>query len=381
MTQEPDYKALWEAEKARADRLQEQLNSVRDQRESIFENAGDSIFIVDLMDYEIVDANEHASRRLGYTHHELISMSIDDIEVYTDSEMTGNYGWESDVSGTRFYECHHRRRDGTLMPVEVSSRIVAFSQREVVLMFVRNIEVRKQLIDREFQLALEQARVKLLATFIQNAGHEFRTPLSKITTSTYLLAKLDDPTQRAEKVTMIDTQVDYITRLVNRLLLIAKLESDNLADTEALSVEQMLTALCDQYRATHPHHALSATIPAELPPVSGDPKYIHIALSQLLDNAYQFTPEQGTIHVSATAPEDVVQIEIIDSGTGIAPEDFDHIFETFWRKDKAHSTPSFGLGLSIAQKIIDKHGGTLTIESVSGQGTTARVTFLRTDKG
>jgi PAS domain S-box-containing protein len=375
MTDPVDYKALWEAEKAHSAQLQTELEYAKQKSVSIFENAGDSIFIVDFADYTIVDANSHASRRLGYKHDELIGMSLYDIEVDVENDPKIDSSWESDFSGTQVYECYHRRKDGQLIPIEVSSRIVNLNNREVILIFARNIELRKLVRQRELEITLEQERLKLLTTFIQNASHEFRTPLTTIMANNYLIPKLDDLPKRQERSEIIQSQVQRITNLVDMLLLMAKIESDSSHHPEPLQLLPLIQRIAEEYRLKFGDKpTLSLNLSANLPTIFGDQDHLDMTIRQLLDNAYRFTSVDGSITVS-TGTTDTVWISIQDTGHGIANEDLPHIFETFWRKDEAHSLHGFGLGLPIAQKIIEQHNGTLEIESVIEKGTTVHITL------
>lgn len=376
MTQEPDYKALWEAELERTNQLEEQLSEAKHKIHSLFEEAGDSIFLVDFIDYTIIDANNHAARRLGYAHDELTNMSLDDIEVDIETDNDIKPIWTSDFSGTQVYECYHQHKDGRLIPIEISSRVIKFNQREVILMFARNVELRKQLQEHNIQLTLERERVTLLTNFIQNAGHEFRTPLSKIATTTYLMNRLDDEQKRKENAKLIEQQVERITDLVNRLLLMVKLESEGQSDQQHLQTYSVLQLLVEHYRQQYPDGpTLSAEIPNHLPLILGNAKYLHIALSQLLDNAYHFTSNKGQIHIQTDYNSEFLVIKITDTGYGMDEDDLKQVFKTFWRKDIAHSTPGFGLGLPIAQRIIQQHEGIIQIQSSKDNGTTVRVTL------
>lgn len=375
MTDRDDYKAMWEAEKARSIRLETELEYAKQKSVSIFENAGDSIFIVDFADYTIVDANSHASRRLGYKNDELIGMSLYDIEVDIENDHKIDSSWESDFSGTQVYECYHRRKNGQLIPIEVSSRIVNLNNREVILIFARNIELRKLIRQRELEIRLEQERLKLLTTFIQNASHEFRTPLTTIMANNYLIPKLDDLPKRQERSEIIQSQVQRISNLVDMLLLMAKIESDSTHHPKPLQLLPVIKRIADDYRLKFGNKpALSLDLSPNLPNVFGDEDHLEITIRQLLDNAYRFTSVDGSITVS-TGATDTVWIRIQDTGHGIANEDLPHVFETFWRKDEAHSMHGFGLGLPIAQKIIEQHNGTLEIESVLEAGTTVSITL------
>jgi signal transduction histidine kinase len=112
---------------------------------------------------------------------------------------------------------------------------------------------------------------------------------------------------------------------------------------------------------------------SDLPPVMGHRTYLDDAISQIMENACRFTPDGGEINVRTGSTNGHVLLEIQDSGPGISRDVLPRVFETFWRQDSAHSTPGFGLGLSIAQKIIEQHGGEITVDSETGQGTQVQV--------
>jgi PAS domain S-box-containing protein len=133
----------------------------------LFENAGDSIYIIDAIKQNIINANGHASRRLGYTHQELLQLKLDDIEVVPpDDGIIDQTRWKSNVSQTTFYECWYRRKDGSLISVEVSSRIVTTDSVLVFQKFVRDVTRRKELEAARKQAEAEALR---LATLIQQA--------------------------------------------------------------------------------------------------------------------------------------------------------------------------------------------------------------------
>ncbi|MFW5708921.1 MAG: PAS domain S-box protein [Chloroflexota bacterium] len=229
---------------------------------------------------------------------------------------------------------------------------------------------------RDIELKLERERRHLLTTFFQNAAHEFRTPLATISSSAYLMLRSDDLERRAQKVNLIERQVKQVTRLVDSLLLLTRLESNGALASSRVNVGDVLRSVCEKAEETcAKNHELHRDIAPDLSPILGDKDYLGDALQQIVDNACQFTPAGGKIELKAINGDHCIRIEIHDSGPGIASDDLYRIFETFWRKDTAHSTPGFGLGLPIAQKIIERHGGEITVESKEGQGTTVRVSL------
>jgi len=242
-------------------------------------------------------------------------------------------------------------------------------------------EIRKTQ-ERELALKLEQERRHLLTTFFQNAAHEFRTPLATITSGSYLMVRSDDPDRRAQKAEQVEIQVKRITRLVDSLLLMTRLESNGTLANDPVDIATILRTTCEIAAENCPdNHDFCVEIQRDLPMVMGDADYLGDALQQILDNACRFTPAGGRIEVKAKNDDNSIQIEIRDSGPGIADHDLPHIFETFWRQDAAHSTPGFGLGLPIAQRIVERHGGEITIKSEEGRGTTVHVSLPISSQG
>lgn len=240
---------------------------------------------------------------------------------------------------------------------------------DAVVTTFADITEQRQARQRKFELALEKERRHLLTAFIQNAAHEFRTPLSSINANAYLLARLDDAGRRETKAEQTKTQVHRITKLVDTLLLMARLESSASLAHTLVDVPKTIELICQEIMSRDNAPDIHCHIPPDLPPIMGDMDYLVDAIKQLLDNACRFTPPGGTITLTGGKAENGIWLEVRDTGPGITEEALPHIFNSFWRQDVAHTTPGFGLGLPIAQKIIDRHGGCITVSSEVGQGT------------
>jgi len=111
--------------------------------------------------------------------------------------------------------------------------------------------------------------------------------------------------------------------------------------------------------------------------VEVDSDWLEQALEQLLGNAIRFTTDEPSaeqaIMLSTLRRGEAIVIEIRDAGVGISPEALPHIFERFWREDEMHRTPGFGLGLALAQNVVERHGGMIEVESEVGSGSTFRI--------
>jgi heavy metal sensor kinase len=219
--------------------------------------------------------------------------------------------------------------------------------------------------------------------FTADASHELRTPLTVIKANTSLA--LDDADRSAEgyrrTLTSIDDAADRMGRIVQDLLFLARSDADQLPLAYSLiPVGRLLAGLREHLpdRKTEGPRMVLITPDAELC-IRGDSHHLSRALSNLLENARRHTPQSGIVTLSA-APDDSgkhVVITIQDTGEGIAPEHLPRLFERFYRADEARSRPrgGTGLGLSIVRTILEAHGGTIRLESVHGQGTTAIVTL------
>ena len=250
----------------------------------------------------------------------------------------------------------------------------SFEGQPIVHGFIVDINERKQAEQQDFALALEQERTHLLSQFIQDAAHEFRTPLAIISASAYIISRVQDPVQRAEKKDQIDTEVKRIARLVDMLLMTAKVERRGEIVLERLNTNKLLEGLCQNMGAIYPlKPELRCEFAPNLPDIMGDQTYLMEAIRQIVDNAYRFTPPEGVVTFSAGMENDHLCIQVRDTGTGVSEEDLPHIFETFWRRDDAHTTEGFGLGLPITQRIIRQHGGIISVESHVGKGTCFRI--------
>ena len=125
----------------------------------LFENSGETILIIDPYTMKILDANPNAARRFGYERAELCNLMLEQIEMPRQlDDHDAETAWQSSISGTFFYECQYRHKDGSIIPVEVSSRLVFWEGQDVLINFVRDISWRKQAEEalRQINTTLEQ---------------------------------------------------------------------------------------------------------------------------------------------------------------------------------------------------------------------------------
>lgn len=240
-----------------------------------------------------------------------------------------------------------------------------------------DITERKQIEQERFEMMVKQEEIRLLTDFIQNTSHEFRTPLAVINSSLYLARKIDDPLKREQKFTQIENQVKQLTRLIENLHEMSQLDIGQTLTMSLLDMKPLVERVCDLARETAEAKQLKLTVNLEsdLPQVRGDEGYVSQAITNVLENAILYTRPNGTIQVRMYAHEGMLMIDIRDTGIGISPTDLPHIFERFYKVDKARTSgkSGAGLGLSIARQVIEQHGGRITVESEPGIGSLFRI--------
>ncbi|MFA5143265.1 MAG: ATP-binding protein [Candidatus Omnitrophota bacterium] len=218
--------------------------------------------------------------------------------------------------------------------------------------------------------------------FVANVSHELRTPISSIKgyAETLLDGKVDNEDTVKEFLSIIYQDSNRLANLIDDLLDLSKIESGKMKmEFEPLEILPIVSRCVNVLEKTAKDKTLSLKldIPADLSKVLGDHKRLSQVFLNLLDNAIKYTPEGGSITVIATSKEKIVQIDISDTGIGIAEKDLPRIFERFYRVDKARSRElgGTGLGLSIVKHIIQAHNGQVWVQSTLGQGSTFSFTI------
>jgi two-component system phosphate regulon sensor histidine kinase PhoR len=216
--------------------------------------------------------------------------------------------------------------------------------------------------------------------FVANVSHELRTPLSIL--RGYIETLRDDPDTPPEDSSRIlevmDRHCKRLGRLVDDLLTLAQLESgrSNLRLSE-IELPRLLADVVRDWEKKIAEKKLTVIVdaPAGLPVLRADEARLQEVLSNLIDNAVKYAPENGKISLAAAQRDHQIVLSVSDNGFGIASDDLPRIFERFYRVDKARSRAlgGTGLGLSIVKHIAQLHGGRVEAESAVGKGTTIRV--------
>jgi len=227
-----------------------------------------------------------------------------------------------------------------------------------------------------------QRRADAQSRFVADASHELATPVAGIRGYTSILRGwgAEDPVVRGESIDAIDRESRRMARLTSDLLSLLHADQGIRLKSERFDVN----ALARERLAATASRYLEKDIEFEGPedeslPMVGDPERLEDVMSILLDNAGKYTPVGGTVALRTHRHRDEITIEVSDTGKGIPAHELPRLFDRFFRSEsaRAEGEAGFGLGLSIAENIVDSMGGSISVDSVAGEGTVFTVVIPR----
>jgi len=224
--------------------------------------------------------------------------------------------------------------------------------------------------------AVKEGRVaQLKSSFVSNVSHEMKTPLAKIQMFAETLegGRIQDPAKIAEYTRVIHRESRKLSQLLDEVLDFARMEAGTLKYRfAACDLGLLVERFTDDFRGAVDMAGgrLDVAIEPDLPLVEADAKAIGQALQNLLDNALKYSPDRKEIRVTLARTDGSVRLEVADNGLGIADSEQKRIFEKFYRaqSDTVHNTKGAGLGLAIAQHVVQAHGGRIEVASRPGEG-------------
>ena len=367
----------------------------------------------------IVEVNTAMAHMLGYPDHEALR-GHDLAEYYADRDDYAR--WSDMLAGTGIvqdFEVRMRCSDAAVIWVRETTRVVKDAdgilrfyegsleditgRKEAETVVLRKNEelhaalaeletyrdhLEEQVAERTRELATAkdaaESADRLKSAFLATMSHELRTPLNSIIGfSGILLQELAGPLNGEQKkqLAMVSASSEHLLSLITDILDISKIESGQLVLLhEPVDLRPVLEKVVSASRplAEKKNLPIGLSIDAEAGFITGDGRRIEQVLLNLLSNAIKFT-EKGHVRVECSGQEDRVTIRVMDTGIGIARADMDKLFRPFSQVDTGlnRQYEGTGLGLSICKKLVDLMGGTISVDSVQGAGSTFTVTLPR----
>jgi PAS domain S-box-containing protein len=350
-------------------RMEEALRQSQERASALMNSNIIGIFIAE--GEQVVDANDTFLRMVGYTREDLRagrmnwkSMTPADYQDRTQQthrEMTARQSLTP-------YEKEYIRKDGSRLPVLVGGVVLQHHPCQAVI-FVLDNSARKELEQRKDD-------------FISMASHELRNPLTALKLQATLLHKQLvrlGMQSSATALARIDCQINAIARLVEELLDVSKIQAGGLAYVwEGVDLDELLRETVETMQNTHPSHRILLRGAARAWLIADRGRLAQV-FTNLLSNAIKYSPDAETVEVDLSASEEAITVCVQDHGAGIAAEQRDKIFERFYRvaDPRQRAVAGLGMGLYIVAEIVKGHGGTITVDSEIGKGSTFRVMLPR----
>ena len=339
--------------------LTEQKNAYR----SILSTTHDGFFVANKSG-KILDVNPTYLTLSGYSDEEMLNMHISDFEAHEREDEVARHIKKVMKVGSDIFESRHKRRDGSIWPVEISTTYSPLNEGRFFT-FARDITARKQA-----QLALEQKNQEM-EQFIYTVSHDLKSPLVTVKTFAGILQQdLQNSDQQ-----QINKDLDYIDKAANKIeqLLDALLQYSRIgrvdAPAQTLSACQLVDDCLSSLAGIFQQHQVQVTTSGLTQQVQGDPLHFGQIWQNLIENAVKYRGDQPHPHIEigATQQGHAVVFYVRDNGIGIAPDHRERIFNLFSQLNP--ESEGSGLGLALVKKIVSIYQGRIWVESAGeGQG-------------
>jgi PAS domain S-box-containing protein len=378
---------------------------------SIVEHIPDAFYIFDFIG-TILEVNAVSCELLGYSEEELIGSSLSTIVSEEHRHFLDDRLRKIKDRGHLVFEETHVKKDGTLIPVHVSAKVVSWDDGGIVQSFVRDVSsmarthdsLRQQsvkLLQLNHELNVARGQLKVLNQnlekkvkertaeieklmkqrddFFIELGHDLKTPLTPLLNIPSLLANDEKDPDKKKLLDIIIVNVNRLKNTVFKTIDLTSLSSPSFhLQTVNLDISSEITSWISEYKRSH--HLENITLDAAIDDgliVQANRELIGKLLDNLMSNAVKYCPDGGKISLSLTGADAMITLSITDTGIGMTEDQLSHIFEEFYKADESrHDLMSSGLGLPICKRIVEVHGGHIWAESPgTGKGSTFYVTL------
>jgi len=370
--------------------IDNELRESEERYRKLFEMNPQPVWIYDRETLRFLAVNKAAVDSYGYSQREFGDMTIRDIRPPEDVPALLKSVQDATEGKLKTGAWRHRRKDGSLIDVEITSYSLTFAGRPAQFVIAADITERQHLEEqrKQFTASLESANrelelrnreveraTQMKSKFLANMSHELRTPLNAIVGFSELLAEqtageLNDKQKRF--VNHIKQGSAHLLQLINDILDLSKIEAGQLEfHQEEFAVVDALPEVLSTIRplAMAKNIQLGQTLKSSHSVCADRVRFKQI-LYNLLSNAVKFTPPDGKIQIDSFDEGDLVGIAVTDTGVGIRPEDQAVIFEEFRQVEGKPGAvqEGTGLGLAITKRLVEQQGGQVHVESEFGKG-------------
>jgi len=361
--------------------LEHALRESEERLRELVQQASDGIFIANI-DGQYIDVNIAGCKLLGYTREEIIGKTILDLIPPDETDRLLKSKEQLLKGRTHVAEWSLRRKDGTVLPVEVSAKILPdgrwqgivrdISERKAIEQQLRNY--REQLEERVAQrTAALEASYREMETFSYSIAHDLRTPLRTITSFSQILEADAGPklseTEREDLQRVINAG-KYMSQLIDDILGLARISRAEFNEVE-VDLSGMAISIFDNFRQIHPQRNVQVEIEPGIH-CRGDAQLLRTVMENLLGNAWKYTGKLSAAHIQfGLMNQDGKKVYFVrDNGVGFDMQYVHKLFTPFGRLHNYDDFEGAGIGLASAQSAIQRHNGKLWAESAPGEGAT-----------
>ncbi len=328
--------------------------------------------------------NQAAAKLFDYDRADLVGRTVDALvpEEYRQAQI-GRLSAASGLEEPRSvsFESGGRRRDGSVFPCDIQLSYINTSEGPMVMSHVIDITQRKQADEALKQsLAHEKELGDLKSRFVSMASHEFRTPLAAILAATETLTLYRDrmdQTQIDGRLDRIRQQVTYMKNTIEDVLHLARMQAGRVKfEPYPGDVDALCRDVVSEFDVQMEYQGRLAYTGSRGPlRAAFDERLLRQIVTNLIHNALKYSLKDRQVVVTLSDTDQEFNLRVQDEGIGIPEDDLKHLFEPFHRATNVGTISGTGLGLSITRQSVELHGGTITVNSQLGAGTTFEVTI------
>jgi PAS domain S-box-containing protein len=347
------------------------------------------MWVYDVNTLDFLAVNDTAVAKYGYSREEFMRMTLRDIRPPEDVPRLLDDMHKERPTLQFSGEWRHRLKNGDEITVEIISHRLRFDDRDAVLVVAYDVTERKRLEAEleekrllHMKLSQENELRQARNRFISMISHEFRKPLAMMSTSADLLERYGDRMdghKRQGHFNSLRHEIKRLADMTDDILTLLRSEFVGLEySTSPLNLDRLCSELVAEIR-TRLDSGFEIVLDNDCPQptIQADEKLLRYAIDNLLSNAVKYSRDKDRIWLQLLCHDEQITVAVRDEGIGIPPESLPALFEPFYRAPNVGKVPGTGLGLAIVRQAVELHGGSVSVESQVGAGSTFSIHLPR----